>query len=78
MFESIKAKLTTRNVLIGLGVATTVGALGYLIFAKGEKTDLSDEGVKNILEAAGEMSADVVEKATDVAQTAVDAVKAAA
>ncbi len=78
MFESIKANLTTRNVLISLGVVTTVGAIGYLIFSKGNSTDVSDEGVKNILEAAGEMSANVAEKAADVAQTAADAVKEAA
>lgn len=73
MFESIKANLTTRNVLLGLGAVAVVGAAAYAFF-NSEKVDLSDKGVQDILDSAGVVASDaaqtVAEAANDVAEKA--------
>ena len=73
MFESIKANLTTRNVLLATAGVVVVGVAAYAFF-KGEKVDLSDKGVQDILDAAGTVASDAVqtvaEAANDVAENA--------
>lgn len=73
MFESIKANLTTRNVLLGLGAVAVVGVAVYA-FCNNEKVDLSDKGVQDILDAAGVVASDAAETVADVAANAADVV----
>lgn len=69
MFESIKAHMTTRNVLLAAAGVAVVGVAAYAFF-KGEEVDLSDKGVQDILDSAGVVASDAVDATVNAAADA--------